>query len=101
MGSQCFLMYFVSFSSLSPTLLSNVGAFGVVTKMNVGEIREAGKNQACRGDEKSYPYPYPYPWNFCGYIHGYPWIYLKHMYLQKFLIYLVCKIIVYEFYPLL
>ena len=42
--SQCFLMYFFSFSSLSPTLLSNVGAFGVVITMNVGEIREAGKN---------------------------------------------------------
>ena len=42
--SQCFLMYFFSFSSLSPTLLSNVSAFGVVIKMNVGEIREAGKN---------------------------------------------------------
>ena len=42
--SQCFLMYFFSFSSLSPTLLSNVSAFGVVIKLNVGEIREVGKN---------------------------------------------------------
>ena len=42
--SQCFLMYFFSFYSLNPTLLSNVGAFGVVIKMNVGEIREASKN---------------------------------------------------------
>ena len=37
-------MYFFSFSSLSPTLLSNDGAFGVVIKMDCGEIREAGKN---------------------------------------------------------